>query len=207
MLHKRFGRNKSAWKFAFISYQLNIAGWNPDNFKMQVRMYYFLHFTVHCSGKSHTSSLNFLIRPFPYQWKLFNFPSQLTVDLGTLPRNVMFLLAFSLATLILCVGAISLKNQLVIFYVGEKNMFSVESSNVLTAGSVWFQLRRWVELTWTLLHEFERRNWIFPWSSANKFIAYAVWCGKLIWEREATHPDLMNESRFRGLKSKLPVGN
>lgn len=30
----------------------------------------------------------------------------LTVDFGTLPRSVMFLLAFSLATLILCCSAI-----------------------------------------------------------------------------------------------------
>ena len=40
----------------------------------------------------------------------------LTVDLGTFPRWVMFLLAFSLATLIRWVGAIARRYQLVILF-------------------------------------------------------------------------------------------
>lgn len=54
-------------------------------------------------------SLRFLIRK-PTSSRVYyetDFSDFLTLDLGTFPLRVMFLLAFSLATLILCVGAIA----------------------------------------------------------------------------------------------------
>lgn len=97
--------------------------------------------------------------------KISRFPEHLTVDFGTFPLKVMFLLAFSLATLILCVGAIvSWRYQLVIFDAKEKICFwrfTMKSwlpevsgfSCKIAQCKVEQALKVWVEKNWLLLVE------------------------------------------------------
>lgn len=80
-----------------------------------------------------------------YEWKFQLFSRILTVDLGTFPRKVMFLLAFSLATLILCVGAISWRYQLVGFLFGWKicSRWFTEKSWMREVSGFWWGVFRY----------------------------------------------------------------
>lgn len=104
----------------------------------------------------------------------------LTLDLGTLPLRVMFFCAFSLATLILCVGAISRDISWCFTFRRDKNVFRLICLWFLNAEGDQTWLNDLREREWTVHVCFLERNGVIPFFFAIETLPNVLsiyWCG------------------------------
>lgn len=95
-------------------------------------------------------------------------PKILTVDLGTLPLRVMFLLAFSLATLILCVGAIFSRGISWLLQVGDKKCLFDELSGIPECRGRPDCVETNVRCCWSVHVSWDWRNGVVPFFYADE---------------------------------------